>query len=86
MRFHAFTRRPPLPQRPRPPAVSRLVHYDPRSLARTETPLRPVAHQCARCSRLVGPDEAQRDLVGEWICADVAECNAQVARNERGGW
>lgn len=75
----------PTPRRQRPAPVARIVHYDPRTLARSETPLRPVAVACARCSALIPPDEAARDLVGDFVCADADACDLQVARNAQGG-
>lgn len=69
-----------------PPPVCRLVHYDPRTLTRTETPLRPVGHQCARCGELIPPDEATRDLLGEFVCQSEEECDQRAQRNECGGW
>lgn len=74
-----------LPRHSPPPPVARIVHYDPQTLARTETPLRPVAVACARCAALIPPDEATRDLLGEFICQSEEECDQRALRNERGG-
>lgn len=87
MRYRPGTRRPvPRSAPPDPPTRGRQVHYDPRTLARSETPLRVVAHQCADCTAMIGPDEAIRDERGEWVCQDWTECERQAERNARGGW
>lgn len=64
----------------------RILHYDPRSLHRTETLVVPMAVFCARCFRAIPPDEAERSNVGDLVCQDRGECEAQRDRNERGGW
>lgn len=68
------------------PPPDRILHYDPRSLHRTETPVVPMAVFCARCFRALPPDEAERGNTGELVCQDKEECAVQQDRNEHGGW
>lgn len=84
-RYHPDTRQPaPRSAPPAPPPVCRRVHYDPRTLVRTETPLRTVVHQCAYCNEFIAPDAARRNELGDWACAAKAECWERAQRNERG--
>lgn len=85
-RYHPDTRRPVPRSAPSPPPpVCRLVHYDPRTLTRTEVPLRPVGHQCAYCAALIEPTAARRNELGDWACRDRSACWERVQDNERGG-
>lgn len=88
MKYHPSTRRPPRPAAcpAADPDRPQLVHYDPRTLDRTATPLAVVAVVCERCHGSIAPDEARRDLAGNLVCADADACDLQVARNRIGGW
>lgn len=84
-RYSPDTRQPvPRSAPPPPPSVCRRVHYDPRTLARSETPLRAVSHQCAYCHELIAPNAARRNDLGDWACQDRATCWERAQRNERG--
>jgi hypothetical protein len=64
----------------------RILHYDPRSLHRTETPVVQMGVVCTRCFKVVSPDEIVRNSAGDLVCQSEEECWEQQRRNLRGGW